>query len=39
MSSNYNLLPKPAEVAIEEGQEVEIKKRETLEDILSTYKT
>jgi diaminopimelate decarboxylase len=34
MSSNYNSRPRPAEVLIENGKAILIRKRETLEDIL-----
>lgn len=36
MASNYNSRPRPAEVMISQGKDYLIKRRETLEDLLST---
>jgi len=35
MSSNYNTRPRPAEVAIENGSDRIIRKRETFEDLIA----
>ena len=35
MSSNYNSRPRPAEVMIENGKPILIRKRESLQDILN----
>jgi len=36
MASNYNSRPRPAEVMIQNGKAVLIRRRETLEDLLAT---